>query len=220
MDSTNPRQSEYEMKKKKNSQIQGVGVVDLVERWRGSCAWRLWTKVGRWRRLDGGSGMRRWCGLLRLDGEDRRWQRSSRGGEEQQQRCLTPGWWEAATARQGERKGDGARLTSRVDGRAARGSGVRSREVGGSHPGENGGIGFSSHAGWAPKCPYFGPGWNRNVGVRPRENSRNPPWIGPPKGALKENHFWTRKQKFPVLHCRVHSAGRLPCCNSLTPSRK
>jgi hypothetical protein len=32
MDSTNPRQSEYEMKKKKNSQIQGVGVVDLVER--------------------------------------------------------------------------------------------------------------------------------------------------------------------------------------------
>jgi hypothetical protein len=67
----------------------------------------------------------------------------------------TPGWGEVVTARQGETKGDDTRLASCVDRGAAWETSVQSREVGGSHPRENGGgMGFSSHAGWAPKCPY------------------------------------------------------------------
>jgi hypothetical protein len=53
------------MKKGKNSQIKEGGgvVVDPVERWRGSGAWRPWTEAGR-RSLYGGSVTGRRCGLL------------------------------------------------------------------------------------------------------------------------------------------------------------
>jgi hypothetical protein len=74
--------------------------------------------------------------------------------------------------------------------------------------------------GWPPtpdKLPNalaFCPGSNRDAGVRPRENTRNPPRIGPPKRALIGGHIsnvltglstqrWKRK-----FECRPHHTPR------------